>query len=695
MTEKISTPDSRGPQKSFFKRYLKYSFGENKVYFLLSLICSVMSALVYVAVFTLYKSKPHFLSMGMNTQQVVGTVTFFAFASIWGQYVLCITGGIRCFQHLTRKNKTDTLMCLPLTHSERFWGNLLTGYLTTAAPLLPCGILGVIAAVIVRKTGTLPENLVEFALVFNTTLFFVMTFAYLLSVLAASLCGNRAGGIAAAVLLAVISVGIPAAWGEYFIANIIGYPMFNEFTFHPHALIPSFALISEFDSFVGILSFGSAKSLQNFQVSDYSAANPLNIVFYVLLSLGVIAISYLISKNRKCEHTGEIFAAKHAATVITILAAFTMTGALSYWFEQTIILATILSSIVVSAVIFLAAELILRRGVKKLGHRVIVYAVSTAVSVGFSVLISVTYALGVSFILPSADKIKSVEFMQGGYQTDITKYDAYYSFDQKPDIEKLRENHALLLKEHIGLLDSNRYQSNGNSDLTTFKYTLKNGETFQRIYLINHNSIIDEYIPGEHTARAALKAIPKPLDSYPAQYAAPLLSDTLIESKVSLGGKFGTYYIRPEKLPEFARILHDDTVSHYSPDSMPVGGAKVSTKEKKRTFDIFETYENTLAFIKDESNAEFSDETPFTFNFYGNNADFMIDLTKEDMDSPAGKELKALMRSCHPSDVETISSEEYRNATRVSSPDYFNWYVPQSNMPQVIKLITEIASERI
>ncbi len=697
MTEKISTPDSsRIPQKSFFKRYLKYCFGENKTYFLLSLICSAVSALVFVAIFTLYKSNPHYLNgTGIKFHKIEMFARFFASVAIWGQYVLCITGGIRCFQHLTRKNKTDTLMCLPLTHSDRFWGDLLTGYLTTAAPLIPCGILGVIAAVIARETGTLPENLVEFALMFNSTLFFVMTFAYLLSVLAASLCGNRAGGIVTAVLLAVISMGIPAAWGEYFIANIIGFPLYGELAFHPHALVPSFVLITEIDRFINIFSgHSSAESLRNFKLSDYSVCDPLNIVFYVLLSLGLIALSYLISKNRKCEHTGEIFAAKHAATVITILAVFTMTGALSFWFDEVPIIVTIVTAVAASAVICLAAELILRRGVKKLGLRVIVYAVTTAASVGFSVLISATYALGTSFIIPSADKITSAEYIRGEYNSKATQFDVYYKFDQKQDIEKLRENHSLLLKEHIRLLYSNRYQYNSSSDLTTIKYTLESGETFLRTYLITYDRSTDEKILKEHTVRAALDAMPVSLESYPSQYAAPLLSDKVTDAEISLGGTFGTYRIYPEKAPEFARILHDDIVSRYSPDSQPIGSARI-TFANDRSFDILSAYENTLAFIKDESNAEFTGETPFSFHFYGNNADFIIALTNEDMDSPAGKELKALMRSCHPSDVKTISSEEYRNATRVFSPDYFIWFIPQSNMPQVIKLIAEIASERI
>jgi len=697
MTETISTPDSRSPQKSFFKRYLKYSLGANRVYLLISLICSAMSVLVFVAIFTAYKSKPHYFNgEGMNFYTVVEFAKFFASAAVWGQYVLCITGGIRCFQHLTRKNKTDTLMCLPLTHSNRFWGDLLTGYLTTAAPLLPCGILGVIAAFIARKTGTLPENLVEFAIVFNATLFFVMTFAYLLSVLAASLCGNCAGGNVTALLLAVLSVGISAAWGEYFIANIIGYPMYGELAFHPHALIPSFTLISEFNKYINLLYFRTTTSLHDFQISDYSAANPLNIVFYVLLSLGLIALSYIISKNRKCEHTGEIFAAKHAATVITILTAFTMTGALSYWFNGTKIIATIISAIVVSEVIFLAAELILRRGINKLGKRVIVYAVSTAVSIGFSVLISATHALGMSFYLPSADKIKSVEFIRGEYNSETTQFDVFYKFDRKPDIEKFRETHSLLLKENIGALHSNFYQYNGNENLTTVKYTLENGGTFLRTYLVNeYLTIYGENFLEENTAKRALKTMPNSLEDYPSQYAAPLLSEKVTSSEISLGGSFGTYRIASDKMPEFSQILHDDIVSRYSPDLLPIGSAKVFTGGKERSFDILETYENTLAFIRNAGNTEFVEDAAFKFNFFAEDIDLMITLTNEDLESPAGKELKALMRSCHPSDIETISSEEYQSGTRISSPDYFNWFIPKSNMPQVVKLIAEIALERI
>lgn len=300
-----------------------------------------------------------------------------------------------------------------------------------------------------------------------------------------------------------------------------------------------------------------------------------------------------------------------------------------------------------------------------------------------------------SFVLPSADKIKSVEFMQGGYDSDTEQYDVFYKFDQKSDIEKFRENHAKLLNENIGFLKSNHYQNNGNPDTTNVKYTLENGETFLRTYLITYNRSTNEIILGVNTAREALRAMPDSLESYPSQYSAPLLSDKIISSEISLGGVFGTYRIYPEKMSEFSQILHDDIVNHYSPGSLPIGSAKVSMAADSRTFEILDTYENTLAFIKDAGNAEFIYETAFTFDFYGNNTDFKISLTKEDMESPAGKELMALMKSCHPSDIATISSEECQTGIYVSSPDYFYWYIPISNMPQVVKLISQIASEHI
>ncbi len=692
MTETTSTRNDRAPQASFFKQYLRYSVDKNKMYLLASTISALLAVPLFVTIMAL--GFAYIIPEKYNAS--IGMILYFSIifvgASFVGLYIMALTGGVRCFEVLTRRSKTDTLMCLPLNHSQRFWGDFLTGYITSVAPIIPAGIVGIIIGAIAQ--GSRPtEHYVKFAFLYAMTTFFFMTFAYSLSVLAAALCGNISGGIVTSAILAVVSIGVTECWGRFFIQCIVG---FTGNQYPENKLIepiPSSTIFAELFKLFSAIDLSVTNSINDLLNNSFAILNPLNVIFYILLPAGITALAYCIAKRRKCEHTGEIFAAKHSAAAVTIMLIVTATGGVCCLFTSNFnwIFASI-ACVITSAVICLAVELILRLGVNKLGKRVIVYAVSTVAAVGFSVLIEVTHALGMSFYIPSADKIKSVEFIQGGYQSDITQYNAYYTFDQKPDIEKLRENHAALLNENIGVLTTNRYQYNGDPNITTFKYTLENGETFMRTYLVSYRST-EENILGSLKAKKALQAMPNSLESFPTQYAAPLLSENIRGSEVSLGGSLGNYYIFPEDLSELSRILHDDIINHYSPDILPIGSVTVFTEEKDRSFDILETYENTLAFIK--SNAIFIDDTAFSFKFSLNEYTISIDITKEDIASPTGKELMALMRSCHPSDIETISSEEYQTGIHVSSPDYFYWYIPTSNMPQVTALITQIASERV
>lgn len=698
MTETTSTREgSGGLRKSFFGQYVKYGLSKNKTYLLASVICSVVPTIAYI---TLLYNISSSVPVSRALPPIVQLFNFLASAAIIGHYVLCITGGVRSFEYLNRANKTDTLMCLPLTGSQRFWGDLLTGYLTTAAPIIPCGAIGVAAVAVSLSTEKMQGEAVQFALVFSGTMFFVMTFAYLLSVLAASLCGNRAGGIITAVLFAVISMEIPFSWGGYFILNILGYPMYDDLAFQPQLLVPSYDLIGEFEGFINIIRFHSISSIKDFDMSGCSVSDPLNVVVYILLSLGLVAVSFLISKKRRCEHTGEVFAAKYSAVAVTVLALFTAAGVVSYWCFNTNFIATILTLVITCTAVCVAAELILRRGVKKLGKRVVVYAISTAATIGLSVLISVTRAFGMSYVLPGADKIESVEFTRNC----SGEFTEYYRFDKESDIEIFRERHAQLLNERIGDLRKNLvgayYYQNPIPDMVVIRYTLKNGGTFLRMYTPSrsfYGSDPQDKIIKQYQTAQALNALPCELSDYPAQYALPLDEEVLSNVEISLGGVFGTYRVYPEKITDFSEILRDDIVERYSQDSLPIGCAGLQWASGSHTLDILETYENTLAFIKDPSNAELISEAPFALSFSAAHGDgnFSISLTEKDMQSPAGKELAALMRRCHPSDVETLYSDDYLYGIKVVSPDYYEWFIPAENVERVVALLAEIVLERI
>ena len=674
MTETISTADnSRRPHNGFFKKYLSYNLTANKVYLLASLILSVMAALVFVIISIL--SITVFNSAFRETQ---GFINFFSIASLFGLYVVSITSGIRCFQSLTRSNKTDTLMCLPLTHAERFWGDFLTGYITSAAPIIPCGILGIVFAAFAPKdTGAL-----KFVLVYEATLFFVMTFAYLLSVLAASICGNRGGGIVIAVLLALISALFFPFWAGFVECNIIGYSTdINATALHLAEYIPSPALFANLTDIFSIFSFDLSKITESLSTQQLAIKSPLNVCVYILLCAGVTVLAFFISKHRQCERTGEIFAAKHSAVIITILTALTAMGVclISSPYRRHIVFA-VSASFLTLVCVFVAAELILRLGTKKLGKRIVMYAAATCAALGFAFLASATRGFGMTYCIPNADNIVSAEVVDNPIKSGLPKT---YHFNSREDIEKLRANHVQLLKsENANLNSRNRL---------TITYTLKNGSKFTRTY--DANDIYGKESDYERVSQA-LEKLPSTLSTYSSQYAALLDKRKADSITVTLGDVMKTIQIKPEKQSEFIRIIKSDIENNYRADALPIGRAYLVNSY---TFDILETYQDTISFLSDSSNSESNDapEAVYTIYLIGDDCRIEFSVLNSELDLPAVKELEGLMKSFNPCDYDTLKSEEYQNSVTVVSPDFYRHYIPNENIPKIIALISQIASQRV
>ncbi len=707
MTETISTRNDHTPQASFFKQYLRYGIDKNKTYLLISTVLAVIAIPLFVittAAFfiNLLAAEEYNEPLGM----IIYFSNMFVGASCIGLYILALTGGARCFKVLTRRSRTDTLMCLPLNHSQRFWGDFLTGYITSAAPILPAGIVGIIIGAIVQ--GSHPtQHFAMFAFLYALTIFFFMTFGYTLSVLAAALCGNIPGSIVTSAVLAIISIGSFECWGRFFVQCIAGFPGNQYLASKMIEPVPSLTAVINLLGMFGNIDLAETDSINFFLDYGFAVKNPLNIVFYILLSAGLTALAYFISKHRKPEHNGEVFAAKYGASAVTILLLVTVIGGVSFLFmpEFGWIISSV-AAVIASAIICVAAELILRQGVKKLGKRVIAYAVAACAAIGVSILIYGTHALGYSYYIPRADKIVSV-------QCKTKTGNVLFTFNKKSDIEKFRDNHEQFLRTYMDYLGTHdiSWENYEDPEACTIEYALDNGKTYKRYYQTRIRHFSPEAYVRESMAQDALNKLPTALEDYVAQYTAPLDSPKIISAEVSLGGTFGSYIIYPgnmvpnkfpNKLAEFAEVLKKDIEDHFDPEAMPIGYATVADNWGTRDYYILDTYTNTIAFARDPANAIFdnrnyTDDEPMTkYVISYNGQDVHIHLSiRENDNSPAVKELESLIKVVNSFDTEKVHSEEIVRALKLTSPDQvFNYYITENDQPQALKLILQIASER-
>ena len=117
---------------------------------------------------------------------------------VYAVMAMAVIGAAVSFSYYNKKELTDTLGVLPLSHRERFWGDFLGGYIANAAPFIPCALIAVIMFtvtqnnynVIAARTGEPVGNYISFIIGLSLSLLFIYTFGYIISVLVTTIIGR-------------------------------------------------------------------------------------------------------------------------------------------------------------------------------------------------------------------------------------------------------------------------------------------------------------------------------------------------------------------------------------------------------------------------------------------------------------------------------------------------------------------------
>lgn len=511
---------------------------------------------------------------------------------------LAAASGMICalsvFKYLYSKSAVDMRLSLPMTTTQRFVSDFLSGLFVYIVPYIAAELVSWILMLAGHilcdgKTFTftttepnVPGGIKSFSWVcsiFEEAAPFLwrgmlgglmlMVMFYAVTVLAAGCCGNIFESAAYDILLNIlVPLSVYLAINSVS-ENVTGF-MEEVYT---QKIIP---YCGPFGGAIGLVM--SLETLNNkldtyssyaFQSETALVSDPLYfgvwLLLFTLCTLAVIAISYLIYRKRKAEDTGK-------PVVFGIFYHIIMTlGIFSLCYLMIVSGTTnFVPVIVITFIVYLVMHVIRNRGFGKIVPGLVIFAATIVVSIGSFLIIHDTKAFGAGEYVPAPEAVAKAQITYAGQFEKTTRYD-YTPVSEITDtaaIKTLTEAHMQIVDYHN---DENRYDVlyRGSLENTLIiKYTLRSGKTIIRCYYdvgtdaVNTLSALDT--SGEVTkARAAeiktcvTELIPLTLREYTESYDAMGNKNNLNDLYAELRPQW-TYSRNGNDLYQYSRVGYSE-----------------------------------------------------------------------------------------------------------------------------------------
>lgn len=479
------TATTSSKSSSFFGKRFKNNFRENKRSFIVHLIMSILGlpALAVVAIIAIYNETQYYnlkaiseevydsISAGCGAFAVVGVLCFII--SLFLGMTLALTN----FKYLYKKSITDMNYALPLSGTQRFFADYLSGCIMYIAPifgaiLLSIAILG-IGTPIVPEINEFWKNFDFVLKVIFIVLIAIVQF-YTLTVLAIVFCGNTFESIFS---IFAFNVLIPASIACVWVALCQSYA----YGIDQSAIFYNNIFTST--SPIGAISFF-------FIVADsIDYADTFNAFLYtkwIIITLVVTALyliaAYLLYRHRKAEDVSKPYVYKSAFYAIMTMGTFCI---LSLFINFGGFLA---AGIVLCGIVWFIMEVITRRGFKKFWQAGLGFGAAVISVIVLCSLFSSTKGFGMAKKVPSTASVESIAI-----RDDITDHRKMVFRDKKV-IEEAVKLHEELVDRHFNqeeytynTVNFDEYYPNTVDDTIYLQYSTYTGSTISREYNVPSN----------------------------------------------------------------------------------------------------------------------------------------------------------------------------------------------------------------
>lgn len=382
------------------------------------------------------------------------------------------------YSYLYKKTITDMNYSLPLSTTQRFFADYLSGFTIYIGIPLVCVALSLGIFGICTPFVDLSELWKEMP--FILSLVFIVIFAmiqyYTMAIFALSFCGNTFESHFSIIAFALmIPATIGCLWGAITEGSAFG--------------MTASAILTK-GIFTSTNPVGSAVFFfRYFDAYSYEDGTAVPMYMkWLVATLLVTAIylggAYLLQRFRKAEDVSKPYVYRSFFYAIMFMGTFCV---LSLFIMAD---AFIIAGIVICAVIWFIMEIITRRGFKKFWTAPVAFAAAVISVLGICWVCDITNGFGASKRVPSAVSVSSVTLslddMIGSYVNDI-------KFKDKDVIKAAVELNKEIVDRHFNsgkysynVTDKSRdYLYRGDDYIITFEYTTLTGSTTIREYRIN------------------------------------------------------------------------------------------------------------------------------------------------------------------------------------------------------------------
>lgn len=541
-------------KKNFFISYLCYKLFRNKNLLIISALFSVLCIplfsvcmsicieMVNVTIENQNFDTLHNTKMFGDIDMIMAAGFVIAAASAAVVLILAFVTVNSMFSYNLKKCDADMYLSLPLTTTQRFFSDLLTGGIVS---VLPMTISGAISAVIMSVTGIgadegftttylnvlssgdyesetniamqqifsrtnnilyreLPQ-IITYAFIAMTA---VLVFTYLFCVLINSFTGKMSDYIVYTIIaMAALSVIVTTIVGTAIMMvteaasseELSSALMFAS----PAGMIFAFILsiVNSFGENVFVISEskGVYSAVRNDNIDIFCTFNTRNVIIMILVFAVLIVLAYVVTRLRKAEKTGSHFVFElpyHIISLSIVCALLCIAIGTSPVMIDSTLYMTFMICIAISAIVYFFAEITHGRKINKIWQSLLRYVGAILGTLLLCTVIRQTDIFGLERYVPSTDGIKSVEMSTKKAFSDNGNSDYYtINFKNTDNISAITKYHSFIVNNGCAHRYSDYGVEPGNDNYyVRFVYKMKDGRMITRSLSI----IVDRKAYGEY-----------------------------------------------------------------------------------------------------------------------------------------------------------------------------------------------------
>ncbi len=587
---------------NYFGTYFGYKLKKSRVQIVIFAILNFIGTILVALIMKKYFADTRTTLKSANGSMIIIN----SFSEFMAPIILCVIASIimivitmaRSLKFYYDQAAMDTLGCLPLSYSQRFWGDFLSGLTVNFVSYIPFMIISIF---IVNSTkpdiDLMMESGFDYFSGFNKIpnlfikiiIMFVLVYigVYAVTMFVSSACGKLGTSIVFSAIILVVLPGIFMLYGDFFFSFVKGADWTKEIADSIGMLPPLGPIV------MMCMNYNSTVGFDIKLIID----KPIFLIINIIITALFIVGAYFIGKRRKSERVGNGFVYDSVHSVLSLTLAVMLIGVFSYKYNSDNGFAGILLTALFSFLVYGALELAQKKSFKGFGKTALRYAAVFAVCFAFLTVIKSTHSFNYYKKLPKESNIKEIH-ISGEYFGDNFYVNEGFNYRSEKSISRV-------LEEHKNMLENPNIFTGNSLEIT---YSLNNGNKITRKYGFSKPDTLN---PLKAFSDEVIK-----LDKFSAQNMELLESEDFSDIRIEYnafsyddnGNKLNLPegFIRGDKLAEFTKLLRYDIENNFNNEKDADKTGNVSIRKvgtnKSEFYEIFVTYKQTIDFMKNPDN---------------------------------------------------------------------------------------------